>query len=455
MSFDSLEYLLFLALVLALVALRLPRAWVVLAASVAFYLVAGWLDVGLIAATILVNYAMSFLVVRDRRWLFPTLGLTLLNLAAFKYADFLLGRTAEDIWLSGIVIPLGISFYTFQILSYQIDLARGTTAQVRSLPRFALYVGFFPQLIAGPIVRANQLVPQLARWWEGRRPRRVLIDYGLALILLGLFKKIVLADSLAPHVDAVFTQGPANAATAWLGAYLFGFQLYFDFSAYSEIALGSAYLLGIRLPVNFRQPFLAADPQAFWRRWHITLSNWIRDYLFFPLMHHQRVGHLRQIAVFVGVMGLAGLWHGAGWPFIIWGAAWGAYMALWRWLGPLVAARRRLVWLGHLAVVTALWVLFRVSELDQALSYYATMLGLGPAGGADLVGDPLGTLWVVLGAGALMGSQLVERRLAGRATLAWLRRHRGPLLSGLLVGLCLWLVLLPEHGHNPFIYFRF
>ena len=182
-----------------------------------------------------------------------------------------------------LVIPLGISFYIFQLTAFQIDLSRGRAKPFYSLPRFALFKLFFGQLVAGPIMRWRQFGPQIHRLFDGTLPRRRLLGIALGLCLVGLIKKVVFADALAPFVETIFHKGPASAAAAWLGIFLFSSQVYFDFSGYSDIALGLGYLFGLRLAVNFRQPFTALTPQDFWRRWHITLSFWIRDYIFTPL----------------------------------------------------------------------------------------------------------------------------------------------------------------------------
>ena len=384
-------------------------------------------------------------------------------LAIIKYQAFLLGQDGGDsVAYFETVLPLGISFYTFQLLAFQIDSARGAVDNDPRTISFPLFIVFFPQLIAGPIVRAHQMMPQIRRLETGQRRRVRLVSFGLALCCLGLVKKIVLADSIAPLVDDIFFDVPASSFAAWVGAWLFAFQIYFDFSGYSDIAIGCAYLLGFRLPLNFRTPYLSLGPQEFWGRWHITLSTWIRDYVYIPLGGNAG-GLARQTAVVVFVMAVAGLWHGANWTFVLWGALWGAYIAadrmmrrLWggasnsagdRALGPLHAVAR---WTPHMALVTLLWVFFRAPNLDFALAYIGVMFGRGDGGG-------LWAEWplILAGCAALMALHICEARYFGRAALPWLRAMDGPLLWGVLTGLCLWLVLLPNYGGSPFIYFRF
>jgi D-alanyl-lipoteichoic acid acyltransferase DltB (MBOAT superfamily) len=238
--------------------------------------------------------------------------------------------------------------------------------------------------------------------------------------------------------------------SAWAGAWLFGFQIYFDFSGYTDIALGAALFLGVRLPQNFRTPYLAVDPQEFWRRWHMTLSAWIRDYLFMPL-RGRKGGPLRQAMVLLVVMALAGLWHGANWTFVAWGALWGTYILLWRAMAPVLARLPNgLRWSLHLAVVMTLWVFFRSPNIGFAMRYVARMysLDLPPTVSAS-------TVWAVVGCGLLLLLHRVESYTHGRPAVLWIRRWRGPLLVGLLSGLCVLLLLFPNDDINPFIYFRF
>jgi D-alanyl-lipoteichoic acid acyltransferase DltB (MBOAT superfamily) len=303
-------------------------------------------------------------------------------------------------------------------------------------------------------MRWRQFGPQIERLFDGTLPRRRLLGIALGLCLIGLVKKVVFADSLAPLVETIFHNGPASAAAGWLGTFLFSFEIYFDFSGYSDIALGLGYLFGLRLAVNFRQPFLALTPQEFWRRWHITLSYWIRDYLFIPLVRLRRSRAWQAVALLIA-MGLAGLWHGANWTFVLWGLGWGLAILLWhmasRWLDRLGAAQ----WAMTFGIWLVLAVVFRSSDVSAALRYIVVMFGGGGTGTAAVPDDGAGGALIALGCAGLLALHWVEGYLHTQRTILLMRRFDGLLLRALLAGLALWLLLLPKVQDNPFIYFRF
>ena len=458
MLFNSLSYLLLLALSRLFVFVPRHGVSLLLISSVIFYCFCGLYD----SLIFLTSVAVNWLIARgiaNIRWrialaVIGNVGL----LVFFKYAEFLGARDAGSQAVSYITagIPVGISFYTFHILSYQIDVARGLAAPARSFRSFALFVSFFPHLIAGPIVRAHQLLPQLERLFDGNRRKLYLVSYGFALFALGLFKKVVLADGIAPYVDDIFHFGPENAYWAWMGAILFTFQIYFDFSGYSDMAIGSAYLLGIKLPVNFKTPYLSRGPQEFWSRWHITLSHWIRDYLYIPLGGN-RGNVLRNAGVVVLTMAVAGLWHGANYTFVAWGALWGAYIYLARLAGRTMQLPVWLSWPVHMLIVISLWVLFRAADMDSAYEYLAVMWG-GATGhqSNSLFYDEMGMV-PVLGAFCLLLMVLhyVESKIHTRAMLCRLRRVNIPFACGVLIAVIVGLVLVQSTVANPFIYFRF
>lgn len=458
MSFDTPLFFLMALAVFGAVRL-MPRAGgiILLLASLFFYAFAGWFDVGLVVFVVALNYAFSFLVVRDRRWLYVVVLLNLAILAFFKYRHLLfpgVAAQAADFFQGEILIPLGISFYIFQAMAYQVDLARGHTTQIRSFWHFALFKLLFVQMVAGPITRANMLAPQVAKSFLGGLNKPRIWVFGLGLCFLGLVKKVGLADSLVPYVDAIFSAGPGDAFTAWLGATLFAFQIYFDFSGYSDIAVGLGYLLGFRIPINFRQPYLAMDPREFWQRWHITLSTWIRDYIYIPLGGSRGGSGVRHALVLLLTMGLAGAWHGANWTFVIWGVCWGAYIMVWRLLAKPLAGLGAWRWWPHMVIVLLLWVFFRAPSLDAALAYIGGMFG--GAAGSYLAASDRSEMWLILfGVTLLMLSQKAEAWLVDVRHLGFLRRRDGPLVQGVLLGLCMWLVLNPKPLVNPFIYFRF
>lgn len=454
MSFDTLPFLIFAGITYIVWRTPLGPVTVLCGASILFYLVAGFGDALLIASVVLTNFFFSFYV-RGRAWVLTTVvALNLANLAYFKYSAFILaGIAGIDGFTGGILIPLGISFYTFQLIAYQVDIAGGRCEQEPNFLRFALFVIFFTQLIAGPIVRASTMLPQIRRQWEAQQRRRNIVSIGLGLCALGLFKKVILSDSLAPLVDQAFSLGPADTASAWIGAWLFAFQIYFDFSGYCDIAMGIAYLLGYRLPLNFRQPYLATNPRAFWRCWHITLSSWIRDYLYIPLGGSREGGRIRKAVVLILVMSLAGLWHGAGWVFVVWGAFWGVYIVLWNtvraWLPNIPVLR----WGVNLTVVVVLWVFFRSPDITFAAAYIFAMFGGDAGGTASFVGGEVPL--VLLGCAVLMGLHYGEAKMYSPRFLRRMRHADLPMVHGLLIGLIAIMLILPKAVSNPFIYFTF
>jgi alginate O-acetyltransferase complex protein AlgI len=458
--FNTLEYLGFFVLVWIGVHAARYRMHILLVASVVFYVVAGWFDTALITGVVVGNWLLLRVIRHGRARIVAAVVVNIGVLVAVKYRVFLLGDQALFATAySDVVLPLGISFYTFQLLAYQVDAARDPSLEERRAGVFALFIMFFPQLIAGPIVRARELLPQLRALAAGQRRRLRFVSYGLALCALGLTKKIVFADSLAPFVDDIFSAGPTNAPQAWTGAWLFTFQIYFDFSGYSDIAIGSAYLLGIRLPRNFRTPYLSTSPREFWQRWHITLSTWIRDYLYIPLGGGRGSGY-RQAAVLLSVMGVAGLWHGANLTFVVWGLLWGLYIGLHRAAVFCISGSprmsraldtvivRALLYAAHISIVVCLWVCFRAESMDAAYRYLAVMFSVPERFTPDAAAVLAGC------AGLLLLHRVEALRLTSHSIHA-LRRWNVPFVWGLFGGICLWLVVLPSYTQNPFIYFRF
>ncbi|MFH1033955.1 MAG: MBOAT family protein [Pseudomonadota bacterium] len=314
-------------------------------------------------------------------------------LAYGKYTGFLLANlnslTGWQVHLPALAWPLGISFFTFVQIAYLVDVRRGQAPE-DSLLNYLLFVTFFPKILAGPIVRARQLLPQLRLPGLGRLNHQDMA-LGLALFVVGLFKKQILADELAPLVQQAF--GPASQGAvpefylSWLGVLAYTLQIYFDFSGYSDMALGAARMLGLRLPYNFDSPYKSASIAEFWRRWHITLSFFLRDYLYIPLGGNRK-GQARRYLNLIVTMLLGGLWHGAGWTFIIWGGLHGLYLALhqsWRRLLERRWPGRRQgswagVWAGRLLtffLICMAWVFFRAPDLASALAVFRGLLGQG------------------------------------------------------------------------------
>ncbi len=370
--------------------------WWIILGSFFFYGFHGWEHVPLLAVSIVLNYCLGLAIEKSsdqrRGHFLLTLGVfcNLSVLALFKYADFFLGTVGFNHSLD-LALPLAISFFTFQQIAYLVDLRKGKVSSPSFL-HYGLFVSFFPQLIAGPIVRCQQVIPQLKEGALGKLSSRAFWT-GLCLFSLGLFKKACLADGIRPLVESIFGASAGGTvlsiAEAWVGATAFGLQIYFDFSAYSEMALGLGLLFGLRLPLNFNSPYKAASMIDFWRRWHVTLSEFLRDYLYKPLGGN-RLGVSRSIVNVMIVMALGGLWHGAGWTFVAWGVLHGCMIGanhLYRaWKeqnggGRTSFMRRFSAHLATFAGVTLAWVFFRAEQFGPALEMIESMLGLN---GMDL-----------------------------------------------------------------------
>jgi len=426
-----------------------------LAASFAFY---GYWDIRLLpllGASILVNWliARRFRDTGSVTTIVLAMAVNLGLLGVFKYADFISHSVA---WIAGadyapleIVLPLGISFFTFQQISFIIDMRRGKTT-LPSLDIYALYVCFFPQLIAGPIVRSEEIVDQFAL-----HPRRDGMDEriarGICLFLIGMTKKVMLADNLAAIADPIFALSETGAGLdlvqAWTGALAFGLQIYFDFSGYSDMAIGLALMFGFTLPENFDRPYRAANIIDFWRRWHMTLSRFLRDYLYIP-MGGSRAGYTRQIVALTGTMLLGGLWHGAAWTFVAWGALHGIGLAvchLWGRFFPKIPAPAGVAL--TLFYVFLGWVLFRAQSFDGAVGMWRSMAGQSDTGFGSVDTAALG--WIIAGAAvAMIGPSSQE------AVRTWLRPHR--LIAAGAGALLVALLLKVGVGQNAeFIYFQF
>ena len=292
----------------------------------------------------------------------------------FKYFNFfsdslniLLLNIGADQFLphTKVILPVGISFYTFQSLGYTIDVYRKKIYCVNKLIPFLAYVSFFPQLVAGPIERSSNLMPQFL---SDRIINNKNIKLGFNLIVLGLFKKIVIADSLSPLVDMVYSQSNNSGPIILLATLAFGIQIYCDFSGYSDIARGIAYILGFKLMVNFNLPYFATTPKEFWRRWHISLSTWFRDYVYIPLGGN-KCSKWRTIRNLLLTMGLAGIWHGAGWNFVLWGLWHGLMLSIFVNFKPIGLLSKTIGWLLTMVIVFYGWLLFRCNSIEQVNDY--------------------------------------------------------------------------------------
>jgi D-alanyl-lipoteichoic acid acyltransferase DltB (MBOAT superfamily) len=407
MVFASDIFILFMAVLLPLYALCVSR-WreggktILILASLFFY--SYWLPtyVFLLLASIAGNFLLGRALIRETRPLqrrtLLSFGLitNLLLIAYFKYADFFLANIASAIGLQhsalDIALPLGISFFTFQQISFLVEIYRRQLTEVR-FKDYALFIAFFPQLIAGPIVTQSQMLPQLRR----KRDWRLRSDHfalGFFLFSAGLFKKVVLIDPYVPYIDVVFAHAaagnPVGFLDAWTGALGYTFQIYLDFSGYSDMAIGLALIFGLKLPMNFFSPYKAASIREFWRRWHITLSRFLQRYLYIPFGGSKQ-GTSRTVLALMGTMLLGGLWHGAGWQFIVWGGLHGAMLVVnhiwgaWREKNRFFSVISR-SWLYQAFMVlltftalTVTWVFFRADSVTSAVNIVTGMFGVNDA----------------------------------------------------------------------------
>jgi alginate O-acetyltransferase complex protein AlgI len=466
--FNSLQYGLFLPATWLVFWMAPPR-WrvnVLVLASYIFY--ASWSPryAALMFVLVVANYLFGLAVARASRRkrliLWTCIVADLGVLALFKYSNFaansasLALRSATGIgWeppFLELVLPLGISFFTFEFIHYLVDIYRGSVP-VHDFSKFHVFAAFFPTQIAGPIKRFQQFVPSLAKL---DRLDADLAREGLGLIGLGLAKKVLLADKLAPIADAGFAAGAAGAlgaADAWIATLAFSLQIYLDFSGYTDIARGSAQLFGFRIPINFDAPYLATGVSDFWRRWHISLSTWLRDYLFIPLGgSRQRLPlTVRNLLI---TMALGGLWHGAAWHFVAWGLYWGVVLGIDRLMRAFLPARRSagLVgagWATTQLVVLVGWVPFRAETLPHAARMLAAMLTY-PAG-FDVLAPGAALAVALVVAGLLLG-----RLAGGRVRWSSLPAALRPVCAGVALALVLAYAVLAEPPvQRRFLYFQF
>lgn len=431
------------------------RIGVQVALSIAFYAWGSPSFVPLLVASIAVNWfaSVAYGRVKWRALLTLVIALDLMVLALFKYANFVLANLGLLIGTAlpslDIGLPLGISFFTFHHIMYLVDLKRGR-APIYALDRYALYIAFFPQAIAGPLARWSEVMNQFGRavyapGWQ----RQFCI--ATCFVAVGLFEKVVIADSLAHLLDPIYAQaasGPLSGGDAWL-AFCFSFQILFDFSGYSDIAIGLGLLFGVQLPYNFNAPLRSTSIQDFWQRWHITLMQFLRDYVFHPLVNFRLLPRRFLPVQFFGAMmltmALCGLWHGASWTFVLWGVLHGAALvacALWRRYGPEFPS-----WLGWMLTVLfvlATGVIFRAGSLSVAWHVFAGLAQPWPLARG-------GQLW------PLMAAPLIAFLLpASQDLVAIVTRRPNVALAGLLgLGILALLIQIGDRGTHEFVYFQF
>jgi alginate O-acetyltransferase complex protein AlgI len=478
MLFNSYQFI-FLFLPIALIGYFLmgrlgnlaPVIWLALA-SLAFYSVSNWQFVLLLLASIIFNYLIGLVLISQRlrpapRFAALTIGVAgdLLVLGYFKYAGFL-AANLNAVFSTGlaldILLPVGISFYTFTQIAFLVDAYRGNVARY-ALPHYALFVTYFPHLIAGPILHHKDMIPQFERA-EARRPSPHLILCGLIIFAVGLFKKTCLADGIQPLVSLAFGPNAPSFDQAWIGALAYTFQLYFDFSGYSDMAIGISLMFGIFLPLNFNSPYKASSIIDFWRRWHMTLSQFLRDYLYIPLGGNRHGRSLRYVNLMV-TMGLGGLWHGAAWTFVAWGALHGAYLCInhaWNNYGPAVAprfaplAKLAAFTLTFLSVVVA-WVFFRADNMSTAIYVLSKMIdptritfGRDEMAYTAFIILYAGIAWFAPNTQAIMGYDH-RNRIVGEALSAWQKRPAFLYATAAVLAFG----ILGIQQHSEFIYFRF
>jgi alginate O-acetyltransferase complex protein AlgI len=448
-----------------------PVVWLALA-SLVFYSFSNWQFVALLLASIGFNYLIGWLLISHRLRAGPRLAVLstgvagdLVALGIFKYAGFLVANFNAVFSTSlavNILLPVGISFYTFTQIAFLVDAYRGKVGHY-ALPHYALFVTYFPHLIAGPILHHRDMIPQFESS-DSKRPSPHLILCGLIIFGIGLFKKTGLADGIQPLVALAFNQAAPSFDQAWIGALAYTFQLYFDFSGYSDMAIGISLMFGIFLPLNFNSPYKAASIIDFWRRWHMSLSQFLRDYLYISLGGNRHGSLLRYVNLMITML-LGGLWHGAAWTFVAWGALHGVYLCInHAWINygppipPLLARPARIVafLLTFLAVVIA-WVFFRADSLTSALFVLSKMAD--PArivfGHTEMIQGALIAIyaaiaWFAPNTQAIMGYDHKNRRV-GENFAAW--RARPLLLYGGALAFAFGILGIQQH--SEFIYFRF
>lgn len=443
-----------------------------LLASLFFY---GWAQpvfVLVMMGSIFINYLLGlwadFCLTRNKKATVPVVVAVTANLSllfVFKYLSFTLANLRSlglDVPLRSIALPVGISFFTFQALSYVLDVARRDAPCQKNPLYVGLYIAFFPQLIAGPIVKYRTVAQQI----NGRRETWDSFSQGCYRFLIGLGKKVLLANQLAVIADAAFVaDGPGSVSMAWLGSICYTLQIFFDFGGYSDMAIGLGKMFGFQFLENFRYPYLASSPSDFWKRWHISLTTWFRDYIYIPLGGN-RGGKLKTLRNLFLVWLFTGIWHGANWTFLLWGLTWFAVLAIQRFLPHRPTLRLAPLWLRRFLtflLVNATWVLFRADSVGEAFSFLGTMLlWNAPPIWSVQTGYFLTQNWVVLVAAAL----------ACAPTATWLRsqllhlsqRQSNPALMKVWDGLCaaatvcillVCAAFLVKDAYNPFIYFNF
>ena len=457
---------------------RKRQILILLASSyVFFWLASGWHVLLLLISTLVdwnaakkINSSNDSVV--RKRWLQAALIVNLGILGIFKYLDFLIQTWnwsslqltgAPEIDTLELLLPIGISFYTFQTISYTIDVYRNKSEPYDDFLSFACYASFFPQLVAGPIVRSDHFKKEIE---SSLTPSAIRFRIGLTLIIYGLAKKLIIADNVALHVNSIFddSSGLNNIGLVWWGALAFGIQIYCDFSAYTDIAIGSAMLLGIGLPENFNSPYSATSPQEFWRRWHISLSTWLRDYVYIPLGGSKNGPRVLLIAL-MGTMLLGGLWHGASWNFVLWGFMHGLLLIIHRAFKdtkPIVKIFEKiprissfLSWISTQYFIFMAWLVFRLEDTSLLILALKTYIGVGGHWDLNEMNEALPEIRFLTFSIAFIFiiGHFISWKIGGIKN--WITQQK-PMLWGICIGLLLTLTISLRPSETvDFIYFRF
>ncbi len=468
MSFVSIEFFALFAFVLLLLATQrnnlLFQKIIILFASCVFYAYWDWRFLGLLIFVTFLDYYISIQIYRteDRRakrnWLLVSIVANLAILGYFKYFNFFIGTLNIVLHALGIrlpelsiILPIGISFYIFETLSYVIDVYRGTVSPARSLLDYAVFITFFPRLVAGPIMRASQFLPQLYR---GVRLSQENFFMGAQLFAQGLIKKVVVADSVAYLVDTVYkTPTLFSSATVYSAVLAYSIQIYFDFSGYSDMACGIAKILGFDLPSNFNLPYISQSITEFWQRWHISLSTWFRDYVFFPL-ERRRLPVIGQYFNILVVFLLTGLWHGASWNFVFWGGLYGVYLIIERIFRTSPGQNKPAFrWSSYIKtiliffLVSFTWIFFRSPSNETTLLMMEKILFITP-GGVNWWYVPA----ILYTAAVVIGGLVLSRMNFSFQQISSIPK---PFALAFLVFEYVFVLLFFSNNLSPFIYFQF
>ncbi|MCV2884907.1 MBOAT family protein [Aestuariibacter sp. AA17] len=445
------------------------RSFVILIGSYAFY---AWWRIDFLLLFVLVtlwNYVIGIQMHKHldsnpsiaKRWL--AIGVTgdLLTLGYFKYANFgieslnamLATINSEPLPLANVILPIGISFYIFQAISYLVDVHRKDTPPTKRFIDFAAFIALFPQLIAGPVLRYKDLAHQ----FEHREHSFALFSAGVVLFMKGFIKKVLIADTVAPLADAAFTAGSLTTIEAWTGALAYSIQLYFDFSGYSDMAIGLGLMMGFRFIQNFNQPYISQSITEFWRRWHISLSSWLRDYLYISLGGN-RHGVFKTYRNLFLTMLLGGLWHGANWTFVLWGAWHGGWLAIERALGlGHYKTFNLLAWMFTMLLVVIGWVMFRADSVQQAFTLYEAMFipNFASQNGASMI-EPKGWQLTILAIGII--TVLLRGAMQHAHKLEQFTHSNMMANTVSVLRLPVFLIALSSliaSSYSPFLYFQF